>query len=448
MRRVLKWLAWILLFSLAIVVVLWLLSRYRGPSSTQTAALALMQDRAPLPPGENAFPAIWLLDYDVPRDQLQAVAEADYAQPTLVPSPNGDGTFVAPSRAALAGFHHQKPSSEDVQLFCNGSDTDCVDKVRADPEAYDGLIERNRALLDRVVALQSYGYHRSPHGDPTQAAYAPVQYAGYDLTRVAWEFSRGNFDDALTGACDGAQAWRRLGASSDLFLMRSVGTGYTERYIRLLARMLGELPASHALPASCAAAFAPPAVADASVCEAMRGEFSFTRHHIRQLVTDPEAITSKIPDPSPRTLVSDPDTSLAILAEAHSWACSDPTASALEKDVRVDPGQNRKSLWRLECVANPTGCLLADIAFPAYYHYQWKAQDHAARLELMGALLWLRSNASLDEPLEPQLKAHWQQHRRGIRELRFGDDGRTVALQLYADGPEKWWSLPLFPAAE
>lgn len=447
MGRILKWLAWVLLAVLATIVVLWLLSRYRGPSASQTAALALMQDSAPLPPGANAFPAVWLLAYDVPRDQLEAVAEADFAQPSLTPSASGEGTLVSPPRTALAGFDYLRPSSEDAQLFCNGDDTDCLGKVRADPDAYDGLIERNRALLDRVAALQGYGYYRSPRSDPMQVTLLPVQYAGYDLTQVAWQFARGNVDEALAGACDGAQTWRRLAAHSDSFLMRSVGAGYTGRYIRLLAGMLGELPASHALPASCAAAFAPPAVADASVCEAMRGEFSVSTHHVRQLGMDPSMAPSSIPNPLPTTLAWDPEKSLAILAEGHSWACSDATASALGEDVRVDPGHHRKGLWRLECVANPTGCMLADIAFPAYYNYQWKAQDHAARLELMGALLWLRSNARVDEPLEQQLMAHWQQHRRGDRKIRFEDNGRTVALQLYADGPEKWWSLPLFPAA-
>lgn len=448
MRRILKWAAWILLAVVAITVVLWLVSRYRGPSATQTAALALMQDRAPLPPGENAFPAIWLLDYDVPREQLQAVAEADVAQSSVTVTPAGDGLVVESQRAALTGFEQQRPSREDAQLFCNGGDIDCLARVRADLGAYEGLIARHRGLLDRVAALQDYGYYRSPPSAQSHAMLPPLQPAGYELTRVAWQFANGDVDGALAGACNGVQTWRRLGANSDALLMRSVADGYTDRYIRLLAGMLKEVGPTHELPTSCATAFAAPTVADASLCEAMRGEFVVSTHHIRQLVTDPETITGKIPAPSPKTLVWDPDKSLGILAEGHSWACSESTASNLVNDVRVDHGQNRQSLWRLECVANPSGCILADIAFPAYYNYQWKAQDHAARMELMGALLWLRTNATADEPLEPQLMAYWQQHRRGNRELRLADDGRTVALQLYADGPEKWWSLPLFPAAE
>ncbi|QOW20161.1 hypothetical protein INQ41_03755 [Lysobacter ciconiae] len=406
-----------------------------------------MQDRAPLPPGENAFPAIWLLNYEVPREQLQAVAEADIAQSSETVTPAGDGLVVESQRAALTGFEQQRPSREDAQLFCNGGDIDCLARVRADLGAYEGLIARHRGLLDRVAALQDYGYYRSPPSAPSHAMLPPLQPAGYELTRVAWQFANGDVDGALAGACNGVQTWRRLGANSDAPLIRRVADAYTDRYIRLLAGMLGEVGPTHELPTSCATAFAAPTVADASLCEAMRGEFVVSTHHIRELAVDSSTAPSRIPNLLP-ALTWDPEKSLAILADGHSWACSDATANNLVSDVRVDPGQNRQSLWRLECVANPTGCILADIAFPAYYNYQWKAQDHAARLELMGALLWLRSNARTDEPLEPQLTAYWQQHRRGNRELRLEDDGRTVKLQMYADGPDTWWSLPFFPAAE
>lgn len=58
---------------------------------------------------------------------------------------------------------------------------------------------------------------------------------------------------------------------------------------------------------------------------------------------------------------------------------------ALQSDIRIVPSPPliHLSLASLECVANISGCVLADIAFQAYYNYQWRAQDHAARLEMM-----------------------------------------------------------------
>lgn len=445
MKRILTRVFWVFFTLVGVLVCLWLVSRLRGPSEAQVEAMALLQERAPVPAGGNAFAAIWLLGYDVPQSQLQTVAETDFAQSSAMTTPAGDGMRVEPVRTGLAQFEYQAPSIADAQLFCRTRDTDCLDRVRADPTAYDGLIERNQSLLDRVVALQQYGYYRSPEVDPTRTMLPPFQYAAYDLTRVAWQFSRGEVDAALTGACEGAHAWRRLGAHSDSLLARAIGTGYVEGYTGLLARMLAELPASQAIPDACTAAFATPAVADASICEAMRGEFALSEHHLRQFDADAGEEPSLIP--GSHRWVFDPDKTLAILAAGNAWACSGDTNNALQNDIRLvqPPSSTGLSLARLECVANPSGCILADTAFPAYYDYQWKAQDHAARLELMNALLWLRGNADPDRPPQSQLTAYWEQRRRGDRELRFEDDGRAVALQLYAQGPDRWWSLPFFP---
>lgn len=443
MKRILIWILWLLAAGIGLLVCLWLISRLRGPSSDQADALALMQERAPVPAGGNAFPAMWLLAYDVPESQLQAVAEVDLAQSKVVVTPEGDGMSVALTRTGMEQFEDQTPSRADKALFCTTGDGGCLERVHADPVAYDGLIERNRELLDRVVALQGYGYYRRPESDPVQTMSPPFQYAVYDLTRVAWQFSRGEVDTALAGACDGAQTWRRLGAHSDSFLARSVSTGNVEGYTRLVAQMLGELPSSHEVPASCAAAFAPSTVADASICEAMRGEIAMSDQMMRQsLAVGAPSGLSRLS----RSTYLDVEKTSVLFAAGNAWACSEDTKAALQSDIRVvpPPARTARSLVRLECVANLAGCVFSDIAFPAYYPYQSKAQDHAARLELMAALLWLRSNASPGEPLQAQLMRYWEENRRGEREIRFEDNGRLIAMELYGHGPE-WWSLPFFP---
>lgn len=448
MRRIGKWLLWSTVGTLGLLICLWLVSRMRGPSVVQTEALALMQQRAPLPPGGNAFPAIWLLPYDVPESQLQAVARADYAQATVAVTKVGDGMVVERVRTGMAQFENQIPSAADVQLFCKTRDPECLDRIRADPAIYESVIERNHVLLERVVALQRYGYYRSPEFNlAAQTMLPPIQYAAYDITRLAWQFSQGQVDAALTGACDGAGAWRRLGAHSDSLMTRSISARYVEGYTGLLARMLGELPHSKKLPDSCAVAFSPPSIVDASICEAMRGEFMVSTHYIRQLADKRGVGSVPVSASGPKGLLFDPDRTLAILAAGNAWACSDTTNAALQSDLRVAHSPPRTSVWRLECVANPTGCILSDIAFPAYYNYQWQAQDHAARLELMEALLWLRTNADLDQPLQAQLMRHWEGRRRGDRQIRFEDDGATVAMHQYARGSEEWWAVPFFPEA-
>lgn len=448
MRRIFSWIFWLVLAGIATLVCLWLVSRMRGLTSEQEQAVALMQQRAPLPPGGNVFPALWLLAYDVPESQLQAVAEADIAQSTASTAQSDGDTATASVRTAIERFDDQSPSQADSQLFCNVGGDDCLDRVRAEPASYDRLIERNQALLDRVVALQGYGYYRSPDYDRFDLLLPPTQYAAYDLTRLAWQFSRGEVNPALSGACDGARVWRQIGAHSDSLLVRGVSTGYVEGYMNLLARLLGELPLSQEIPASCAVAFAPPAVADASICEAMRGEFSIAKHYIRQLAREGGADSPTIKSASPNGLLWDTEKTVAILAAGNAWACSNETITAIQSDIRVDPSRARLGPWRLECVANFAGCVHTHMAFPAYDSYQWSAQDHAARLELMAVLLHLREDANPDEPLQAQLLRYWEKKSRGERQIRFDDDGRSVELEQYADAPDSWWSLPFFPKRE
>lgn len=442
MRQIMRWLLWGALGVLGLLIGLWVISRMQGLSASQKEALALMQERAPVPAGGNAYPALRLLAYDVPDSQLQAVTEADLAQTKLVPSPAGDGTFVMEPRTAVVAFANLAPSKADAALFCASRGDDCLDMVRSDPVVYAGLIERNQTLLDRVVALQRYGHYRSLETDPIQSSLQPLQYPAFDLTRVAWQFSNGEVDDALAGACDGAAAWRRLAAHSDSLLARSISIGNVDGYARLLARMLGEVPTSHALPASCSVAFAPPKVEDAALCTAMRGELAMSDQLMRKHLA--EGAVSRL-QAIAVGLTLDPNKTQALFAANQAWACTDDTKALLQQDQRIPHPGPAPGLTRLECVANPAGCVHAQVALPAYRDYQWRAQDYAARLELMAALLWLRSNAAADAPLQDQLTRYWEQQRRGQRELRFIEDGRAVTLEQWARGADESWSLPLRP---
>jgi hypothetical protein len=57
-----------LLGLLLLMVALWVTSRLLGPTDAQEAALARM--REPMPPVDrNAFPALWLMSYDMPATE-------------------------------------------------------------------------------------------------------------------------------------------------------------------------------------------------------------------------------------------------------------------------------------------------------------------------------------------------------------------------------------------
>jgi hypothetical protein len=423
---------------------LWTVSRLRGPSAEQTEALELMRQQSSLPPGGNAFPALWLLAYDVPESRLQAVAVADLARLAETRTSRMEGhTEPVKSGSTKDEYAVQMPSTDDAGQFCKIRQENCLDKVRSDPAAYEALIERNRALLDRVAGLSRYSHYRSTAENPLDTIMPPFQLAAYGVTQVAWQFARGDIDGALAGACDGVQTWRRLGANADSLMARMVGIAYaTDGYARLLADMLAELPASHELPASCSAAFSPPVVADLSICEAMRGEFALADRTTWSDLRNQQASLSWIKRTS-NSLAFDIDQSAAMMASVYAGNCTDDANTLLLDQPMVRP--ESPNLWRLECVANVAGCVLSEIARPAYADYQWRAQDYGARLELMAALLWLREHADPDEPLQAQLTRRWEATRRGDREIRFVEDGAAVELQEFFKRNDGAWQVPLFP---
>lgn len=70
--RGLKWAARTLIAFMLLTLAAWSLSRWLGPTDAQEAALAMM--REPLPPVQrNAFPALWLMPYDVPAAKREEV---------------------------------------------------------------------------------------------------------------------------------------------------------------------------------------------------------------------------------------------------------------------------------------------------------------------------------------------------------------------------------------
>ena len=145
---------------LAIMAVLWAVSRALYPTEAQRDALAVMQLPAP-PEGENAFAALWTLDRAVPPKAMQQVIETDAARIAGLPQfPDRDNAGAFEFDSAAEQYPDLAPSPEDRDLFCNHERDDCLDKVAADIPTYRALVERNRELLDRIDALADYDYVR------------------------------------------------------------------------------------------------------------------------------------------------------------------------------------------------------------------------------------------------------------------------------------------------
>jgi hypothetical protein len=133
MRKVFKAVAWIVRVLLLLLVAAFAWGRLRPPAPAQAEALKRLQP-APAPAGHNAWATLWLQDYDVLIDRVDAVyaQERAHLQAWLAQLP-ADAT-AAPDYVPLAAQGFQKRPSltaDENRLLCSNRGEDCLAKVRA-----------------------------------------------------------------------------------------------------------------------------------------------------------------------------------------------------------------------------------------------------------------------------------------------------------------------------
>lgn len=446
MKKWVKRIAIMILTLALLAAALWTWSRLRGPTAEQREALALMTETE-TPAGRNAFAALWTLRYDVPEEEQAAVVAEDVAhwverirqEVWDESSPVSDD----PVTIAKGRYRDLRMSEEDRSLLCRPVNGDCLASVRDDPEAYAALLDGNQRLFERVEALSGFDYYRSEMPSNLLAPYPEFQRGQALATRHAVWFVQGQWDAALDGACRDLSTWRRLGAYSDSLLVRMIGTAFSSKgNARLLAAMLAELPGDYPLPSSCERALAPPGPDELSMCEVMRGELRFAASQF-QIVGDRAWAENRL-EYVTTPLVFDLDMSVAELATGYAPACSEAQAERLAADESIE-WPEWDGWWRLECVSNWVGCTLAGISRPAFSNYHLRTQDHAARLRLMGALLWLRERAGDQRPLNERLAELPEEFVTQARRPEIGEDGTTLRIRQFYTQQGEFWEIPLPP---
>lgn len=433
MLKLLRWFVIAALLVLVTAVLVWLVSRWMPLPRVQQQALELMEQPARLP-GANAFEMVWLLDFDdVPDAARPALIAEDgrrIAEAARTPADDAGGEDdwePAITRAAQGRY----PEVPDMAVVCSWRGADCLPQVRAAPLALAQALQSQQGLLTRIAALSRYDRYQSPF---VADAHAPLPRWGLlqrSSAAHALAHVQGHSDAALAGICNDARTGRMLMSHSDGLVPTVLGAGMVQGNVRLLAEVLAELPLDHALPEACKDVFTAAAPAELSMCTAMRGEF--------------QMVSSGGPDPRQpmAMLVWDARKYRAAMAQRLQGACLPASTQALAADqAQRWPVPPPQSLWRLECAANAMGCILADIASPAYDGYATRLQDAGASLRAAEALLWLRAHpqGSTAESLAAMpLRLRGQR-----RPLQLDADGQQLRVALYGKpGSDDWLGLPL-----
>lgn len=439
---------WAKRFGLALLTLvlavagLWAVSRLAGPTDAQEAALATMRDMPALN-GRNAFPALWLIAYDMPEAEHDDWLAEDLRRHAAGQPPGAvsDAPEKAHASAAERRYADQLPSPEEFELFC-GSAPGCLDRVGADRARYADLLRRHAALLDRVEALSAYAGIRHAGGDRILGTLIPPYQAGkLPATRHALDFVEGRRDRAFDGTCRAIATWRRLGASSDSLISRIIGTAYAaDVYGRLFVDMLARTPRDVALPPSCAQAFSVPVAGELSLCMAMQGELQFMQSAVRMADTNASRLERLTMFFGLST-----DMTEAERAEQLVFHCGAEARRAIAADVRIERKVPEPGFLRFECVGNPMGCVLANIAHGNVDGYTDRIQDANAKLRLIAELLRMRADGVQPAEVAARLRAVQDRVGSRLRALSLGEDGRTLRMRNYETWRGEFTEIPLPP---
>lgn len=444
MGKLARWIGAVSLLLLLAVVGLWLLSRALGPSDRQEAALALLDRQEPAP-GENAFAAFWLMSYDVPEEAKRALVVEDAERIASMPEiHDADGNLGFPKfrYAAEGRFANVAPPEPDWQKFCKSREPGCLDKVRTDPAGYARLLEKHASLVAHASDLRRYGHYRTLVPLRADMPLPAFQYALAPMTRNAADFAAGNVDAALSGVCENAAAWRRIGANSDMLIARMIGISYVANgYSRLFADMLAELPADHPLPAVCKVAFAAPTQEEGSLCRAMKGESRFIREGLARDVGPRKRNGTSVAG-FYFPLIYSQEMTEARLAPEHAYACSDRVRESLSADLPVQPYVAEGIGF--DCFGNAAGCALARIGSgDGYTEYIRRGQDYQARLRLAATLLWLRGSAGDGRTPEQRLRERPAALVAAGHRFELAEGGRWLRATPFEERDSDLWQLPM-----
>ena len=244
----------------------------REPSA---AAQAMLAAPAPLP-GRNAFAALWLLEKDVPPEQLQAVADADMA------GFRREANAPSPSYKTYPPHGFAKPEEGEVP-WCTSHVSDCLSAVRAQPQAYAVLTAPYGSLWQRVADLAQYEHLQLPSEivDIDQVDYIAWPRA---MTAHAVQLAQSPSAAHVRAMCRQAATTRRLAnhdGSSMTF--HGIDAEATRHGVQMLAQLLNENPAlAPADWADCRAALAADAQWPQQVCHMARSEVRWTAASMRE----------------------------------------------------------------------------------------------------------------------------------------------------------------------
>src|SRR5699024_155178 len=154
-------------------------------------------EQLPPPQGSNAFPALWLLQWDVPEAE-QAAIVAEGAERFRALPPPGDPARGAAGLPSVAAERYQGPEPRlpAAPGSCERREDGCLGRVRAARDAHAARLEQSAHLVDRVQAVFDHDHYRNLLPPALDTPFPRLQLMTLAQTRHALQFVDGDVDAA------------------------------------------------------------------------------------------------------------------------------------------------------------------------------------------------------------------------------------------------------------
>lgn len=430
-----RWVGLLVLIVAGFVVGLFVVSRTMGPNDEQRAALAWLDDE-PVPPGRNAFAALWLIEYDVPPEEVESVVAADVENYRQALNGAASSQVLSNLTSVAEGRFARHSSRPSGLQHCGSASQACLASVRAQRDEYAQQIEHDRAIVERVRGLSAFDHYRSPMKGHTFAPLPALRWIFVSPAASALDFVEGRQQAALEAVCRDVETWRRLSAQSDSLVFAVTGGAMVAVGSRLFADMLAELPLDQPLPPICSTAFDPLHVAP-DLCSAMRGEEQTVHAHLER--NDQEAYRFL------RPLVLDVRATRAMMAPVYGHACAAPVRRALADGGDIPPVPGVPALRQWRCISNVLGCSVAPMTAVAYTPYLQRFQDIHAMVRAVDHALRLRAEAGTNGgfSFQAQRKSELRLDADAARAAVIDSATGKIRIPLRGHSGQSDWRTPL-----
>lgn len=437
MQRMAKGVAWITLAVIVIVLGAYAWGRLRPPTATQRHALALLREDPAPPPGRNAFPVFWLMDFDVPADQLAAAyakdrermaawhASYDRAHPTLAPQAHAD----APTLTFL--------TEAERRSLCGPRDAGCIGEARTHALALHELLNAHPTLLAKDISLADFDVLWNDMPKDPGVPMPPFEAAsGLWQTAIALDYVDGMQAKALDDACIQVKTLRRLHAHSNTMVGTLILGSRLRGAAHLVTQLLAETPVETALPTSCGEAFAPVTADDVNLCPQLGAEFA--------MLASPQILGRQ--EHWYDSVYLSRDLTLRLLAPHYAAACEPATVQRTQADDGVDSPPGPPAFDVFDLVANSAGVALSRTSLGDLTPELQSQQDVAASLRMGALILWLRESHGDGRSISQRVAARPAWMRFGEdRQFDVAPDGRSITMYYRHDAHKEWphaWPLP------